>query len=271
MRVGLCQLRTPVTREAALAQASDLIREAATKGAKVILTPECTNVVQRDRSALLPTLKTQNEDDVVVGLAQLATELDIHIIVGSALVLNESGKPVNRQLVVSPAGTIVAYYDKMHMFDVDLPTGETARESAVYEPGSRAVLTDIEGVKFGLSICYDVRFAAVYRALAQAGAQILTIPAAFTRPTGEAHWHVLLRARAIETGSFVLAAAQGGFHEDGRGTYGHSIIIAPWGAVIGELEHDEPGVLVADLDLSEVTTARRAVPALVNGREFTGP
>lgn len=271
MRIGLCQLRTPAARGPALAQAAELVREAAARGARVILTPECTNIVQRDRTVLLPSLTTQDRDEVVIGLCRLAAELNVWIIIGSALVLSESDKPANRQLVIDPAGRIIAHYDKMHMFDVDLPTGETARESAVYEPGTRAVLVGIEDVSFGLSICYDVRFAAIYRALALAGAQVLTIPAAFTRPTGEAHWHVLLRARAIETGSFVVSAAQGGFHEDGRGTYGHSIMIAPWGEIIAELTHDEPGVLVADLDLKEVDKARHAIPALLNAREFSGP
>jgi predicted amidohydrolase len=157
------------------------------------------------------------------------------------------------------------------MFDVDLPTGETARESATYEPGGQAVTAEIEGVKLGLSICYDLRFPALYRALALDGAEAFTIPAAFTRPTGEAHWEVLMRARAIETGAYVLAAAQGGFHEDGRGTWGHSLVVEPWGGVVAKLDHDEPGVLLADLDRAAPAKARHAIPALANARAFTGP
>jgi predicted amidohydrolase len=157
------------------------------------------------------------------------------------------------------------------MFDVDLPNGESARESATYEPGDRAVVADAGEARLGLTVCYDVRFPALHRALALAGAQILTVPAAFTRPTGQAHWEILLRARAIETGSYVIAPAQGGYHEDGRGTWGHSMVIAPWGELIAQLDHDEPGVLFADLDLAAVDKARRAVPALLNARPFEGP
>jgi predicted amidohydrolase len=173
--------------------------------------------------------------------------------------------------VIDPAGAIVATYDKLHMFDVDLPTGETARESATYEPGDRAVVVETPLGVLGLTICYDMRFPALYRALAVKGATILTVPAAFTRPTGAAHWEILLRARAIETGSFVLAAAQGGLHEDGRGTWGHSIAIGPWGEILGQLDHDAPGVLVVDLDLDAAPKARAAIPALKNARAFTGP
>jgi predicted amidohydrolase len=173
--------------------------------------------------------------------------------------------------VIDPTGAIVATYDKLHMFDVDLPTGETARESATYTPGERATVVETPLGAFGLTICYDMRFPALHRALALGGAKILTVPAAFTRPTGEAHWDILLRARAIETGSFVIAAAQGGFHEDGRGTWGRSIVVGPWGEVIGKLDHDEPGVLIADLDLAAVDKARAAIPALKNARAFTGP
>ncbi|HRD28003.1 MAG TPA: carbon-nitrogen hydrolase family protein [Caulobacter sp.] len=271
LRVGLVQTRTPATHAAALAHVVPLVREAAGQGATFILTPEGTNILDRDRDRLLPQLAVLADDPVVGGLRALAAELGVWIDIGSALVRREDGKAANRQVLVNPAGGIVATYDKLHMFDVDLPTGETARESATYEPGDRAVVADVDGVRMGLTICYDMRFAALYRALALAGAKVMTIPAAFTRPTGEAHWEVLLRARAIETGSFVLAAAQGGFHEDGRGTWGRSTIVAPWGEVIGKLDHDDPGVLIADLDLAEADKARAAIPALANARAFTGP
>jgi predicted amidohydrolase len=271
LRVGLIQTRTPATHAAALTHVAPLVREAAGQGARFILTPEGVNVLQKDRERLLPTLVSLEDDLVVRGLRDLARELSVWIDVGSALVKREDGKAANRQAVIDPTGAIVATYDKLHMFDVDLPTGETARESATYEPGERATLVETPLGSFGLTICYDMRFPALHRALAVGGAQILTVPAAFTRPTGEAHWDILLRARAIETGSFVIAAAQGGFHEDGRGTWGRSIAVGPWGEVIGKLDHDEPGVLIADLDLAAVDKARAAIPALKNARAFTGP
>jgi predicted amidohydrolase len=271
LRVGLIQTRTPATHEAALEHVAPMVREAAGQGAQFILTPECTNVLQKDRTRLLPTLVSLDDDLVVLGLRDLARELGVWIDVGSALVKREDGKAANRQAVIDPTGAIIATYDKLHMFDVDLPTGETARESATYEPGERATVVETPLGAFGLTICYDMRFPALHRALALGGAKILTVPAAFTRPTGEAHWDILLRARAIETGSFVIAAAQGGFHEDGRGTWGRSIVVGPWGEVIGKLDHDEPGVLIADLDLAAVDKARAAIPALKNARAFTGP
>lgn len=271
LRVALVQTRTPASHAAALDHVLPLVRQAAAGGARLIATPEGTNILQKDRETLLPQLVSLEEDPVVAGLRQAARELGVTVLVGSALVKREDGKAANRSALIDAQGEIVATYDKLHMFDVDLPTGETARESATYEPGDAAVVAEAEGTKLGLTICYDVRFPALHRALALAGAQVLTTPAAFTRPTGEAHWEVLLRARAIETGSFMLAPAQGGFHEDGRGTHGRSLAVAPWGEVIARLDHDEPGVLFADLDLSLVDKARRAIPALANARAFTEP
>jgi predicted amidohydrolase len=271
MKVALIQTRTPTTQDAALAHVLPMVREAAGGGAAFIATPECTNVVQKDRSLLLPTLKSQAEDVVVIGLREAAKAAGAWVLIGSALVRRDDGKAANRSLLISPAGEIIASYDKLHMFDVDLPTGESARESEAYEPGDRAVTARAGELKLGMTVCYDLRFPALHRALALAGAEVLTIPAAFTRPTGEAHWEVLMRARAIETGSFVLAPAQGGRHEDGRGTWGHSIAVAPWGEVIATLDHDEPGVLFADLDLAAVAKARNAIPALANARTFAAP
>ena len=271
LRVGLIQTRTPATHAAALAHLAPLVREAAGQGARLIVTPEGSNILQKDRSKLLPQLTLVAEDPVVTGVADLARDLSVWILVGSALVKRADGKAANRSVLVSPTGEIVAMYDKLHMFDVDLPTGETARESAAYEPGDRAVVAEAAGAKLGLTVCYDVRFPALHRALALAGAEVLTVPSAFTRPTGGAHWEILLRARAIETGSFVLAPAQGGFHEDGRGTYGHTLAIGPWGEVLGELAHDEPGVLMVDLNLAEAGQARAAIPALANARAFAAP
>ncbi len=271
MKVAVVQTRTPAIARNGLKHVTPLIREAAARGATLIVTPEGTNFLQRDRGLLGLELHLAKDDACVQGLIALAAELGVWIVIGSALVRREDGAAANRQFVIDPSGAVAATYDKLHMFDVDLPTGETARESALYAPGDKAVVVEAGEAKLGLTICYDIRFPALHRALAIGGAQILTVPAAFTRPTGEAHWSVLLRARAIETGSFVLAAAQGGYHEDGRGTYGRSMIVDPWGRVLEKLDHDEPGVLVADLDLSGVDTARNAIPALRNARPFTGP
>ena len=271
MKIGLVQTRTPATHAAALAHVLPLVREAAAGGARLIVMPEGTNILQKDREILLPQLTSLADDPVVSGLRDAARELGVWIDVGSALVKRDDGKAANRQVLIRPDGAIAATYDKLHMFDVDLPTGETARESATYAPGDRAVVADVEGFRLGLTICYDLRFPALHRALALAGATAITIPAAFTRPTGEAHWEVLMRARAIETGSYVLAPAQGGFHEDGRGTWGRSLVVEPWGQVIAKLDHDEPGVLVAELDPAAPARARAAIPVLTNARAFTGP
>jgi deaminated glutathione amidase len=271
LRVGLIQMRTPADQAAALAQAEPLVRQAAVNGAQLIATPEGTNILQRRREALFEKIATPETDVAVLGLADLARELEVWMLIGSALVKRPDGKCANRAMLVGPDGRIAATYDKLHMFDVDLPTGERIRESASYEPGDRAVAADAAGATLGLTICYDVRFPALYNALAKAGAEVLTVPAAFTRPTGEKHWEILLRARAIETGSFVIAPAQGGTHEDGRATWGHSMVVAPWGEVLALADHDEPAVLMADLDLAEVAKARQAIPALKNERPFAGP
>ena len=220
---------------------------------------------------LKAALTTVEADPVVCSLRDLARDRGVCVLIGSALVDAGADKAANRSLLVGPDGEVAAWYDKLHMFDVDLPTGETARESAAYAPGDRAVTALAGEARLGLTICYDMRFPALYRALAQAGAEVMAVPAAFTRPTGEAHWEILLRARAIETGSFVLAPAQGGFHEDGRGTWGRSLAVGPWGEVLGVLDHDDPGVLVVDLDLPAAGRARRSIPALANARAFTGP
>ena len=228
-------------------------------------------MLQKDRAKLLPALRRLEDDIVVAGLRAAARDLGVWLLIGSALVRRDDGKAANRSVLVSPDGEVTATYDKLHMFDVDLPTGESARESETYEPGDRAVVAQAGEARLGMTVCYDMRFPALYRSLALAGAQVMTVPSAFTRPTGEAHWEVLLRARAIETGAFVLAPAQGGRHEDGRGTWGRSLAIGPWGEVLGRLDHDEPGVLLADLDLPAAARARAAIPALKNAREFAAP
>jgi len=269
--VGLVQLRTPASQAEALTHAEPLITEAARAGARLIFTPEASNILQRDRKALFEALATEDEDAAVSGFRDLAAKLGVWLAVGSALVLRADGKAANRTLLIDPQGEVTARYDKIHMFDVDLPTGERHRESANYEPGDRVVIADVEGAKLGLTICYDIRFPAVHRALAAGGAQVLCVPAAFTRPTGEAHWEILLRARAIETGSFVVAAAQGGTHADGRATWGRSMVVGPWGEALAAADHDQPCVIRASLDLDAVRTARNAIPALANARGFVGP
>jgi predicted amidohydrolase len=271
LRVGLIQLRTPADQGAALAQAEPLVREAAAKGAGLIATPEGTNILQRNKARLFEQMAPPETDIAVLGLRRLADELGVWLLIGSALVRRDDGKCANRAILVRPDGSIAATYDKLHMFDVDLPTGEHIRESASYEPGDRAVVAEAAGAKLGLTICYDLRFPALHNALAKAGAEVLTVPSAFTRPTGAVHWEVLLRARAIETGAFVIAPAQGGTHEDGRATWGHSMAVAPWGEVIALADHDEPCALIADLDLGAVAKARAAIPALQNQRPFALP
>ena len=271
LRAALVQLRTPATQAAALAQAEPLVRQAASEGAQLIATPEATNILQRERARLFDAVRPLDEDECVQGLIGLARTLGVWILIGSALVRREDGLLANRSVLVGADGAIKATYDKIHMFDVDLPTGERHRESALYAPGERAAVAETPWGRIGLSVCYDVRFPHLYRGLAKAGAEMITVPAAFTRPTGEAHWEVLLRARAIETGAFVLAPAQGGVHEDGRGTWGHSTIIGPWGQVLAKADHDEPAVIAADLDLDDVKKARDAIPALANDRAFAAP
>ena len=271
LKVGLIQMRTPADQAAALAQAEPLVREAAAKGATLIATPEGTNILQRNKAVLFDTLVPAEDDVAVLGLRRLADELGVWLLIGSALVRRDDGQCANRAILVRPDGGIAATYDKLHMFDVDLPSGERIRESSSYTPGDRAVIADAAGAKLGLTICYDLRFPALHNALAKAGAQVLTVPSAFTRPTGAAHWEVLLRARAIETGSFVIAPAQGGTHEDGRATWGHSMAVSPWGEVIAHADHDDPCALVAEIDLDAVAKARTAIPALRNERAFVSP
>ena len=269
VRVAAIQMRG--TRDIArnIEEAERLVREAARQGAVYVQTPEITNLVERDGARIRAEMRTEAQDAMLAHLRALATELEIHLHIGS-LALMDGDRAVNRGFVIGPDGTILARYDKIHMFDVDLPDGESWRESRTYRPGERAVVVDLPFGTLGMSICYDVRFPALYRALAVGGAGILTVPACFTRQTGEAHWHVLTRARAIETGSFLIASTQGGHHEDGRDSYGHAIIIDPWGKVLAEGGED-PCVVVADLDLERIAAARRRIPALANAREFTAP
>ncbi|WP_109316578.1 carbon-nitrogen hydrolase family protein [Pseudovibrio ascidiaceicola] len=246
-----------------------LIREAAAEGAVYVQTPEMTNVLERSRKAQLAASSFESDDPFLKQLSSLADELNIWIHIGSLAIRLEDDKLANRGFMISPQGEITARYDKIHMFDVDLPNGESWRESESYSAGNVSPVVDLGVAKLGMAICYDIRQPALFREQSKAGAQVLTGPAAFTKQTGEAHWHVLQRARAIENGAFVVTAAQGGTHEDDRQTYGHSLIIDPWGKVIAELDHDEPGVLLGELEMAKVDEARRRIPAIENAREFS--
>jgi predicted amidohydrolase len=263
------QMRSGITvsdnTEAALA----LVREAARGGATYVQTPEMTNILQPNRPLFFEAIQAEDSDPTLAAMVNEAKALKIWLHLGSIAVKFSETKAANRGFLISPDGEIVARYDKIHMFDVDLGQGRSYRESEAYSPGETAVMASTPLAAFGLSVCYDLRFPALYRALAEAGAQVLTIPSSFTVPTGQAHWHVLMRARAIENGAFVIAAAQGGKHESGRETFGHSLIINPWGEIIAEAAHDEPCVIMAQIDLGEVDKARSSIPSLANGRRFS--
>jgi predicted amidohydrolase len=268
IRAALIQLRSGTDMARNVADASALIREAAGQGASFVSTPEMTNILEPDRPRLRSLAKPESEDASVAAFSRLAQELGLWLNIGSLALMGPGEKLVNRSLLFTPAGAIAARYDKIHLFDVDLPTGESLRESHTYDGGADAVLVETPLGSIGLTICYDMRFPHLYRALAKAGAKLFTVPSAFTVPTGQAHWHVLLRARAIETGSFVLAAAQGGKHESGRQTYGHSLIVSPWGEVLAEAG-TEPGIVIADIDLAQADLARARIPALAHDRAMT--
>jgi deaminated glutathione amidase len=265
---AMVQMRTGLLPEPSLAQATKLIRQAAEQGANYVQTPEVSNMMQVNRKALFEHLAAEEDDLSLKAYRALASELKIFLHVGSLALRFSPEKAVNRSFLIGPDGEVIASYDKIHMFDIDLPGGESYRESANYQPGETAILADLPWGRIGLTICYDVRFPALYRALAESGALFLTVPSAFTRKTGEAHWHTLLKARAIETGCFVFAAAQGGMHENKRETFGHSLIVDPWGTVIAE-GGVEPGVFLAKIDPAKVETARKTIPSLQHGRRFS--
>ncbi|WP_395649581.1 carbon-nitrogen hydrolase family protein [Brevundimonas sp.] len=272
--IALIQTRTPATAEAALAHVEPLIRQAAAGGAKFILTPEACNRLDQRPETRRVGIVDEDQDVAVIGLRHLAAELGVWLLIGSAIVNSGhvgDARAANRSLLIDAHGVIVARYDKLHVFDVDLANGERYRESAGIRPGDGACVADTPWGRLGLSVCYDMRFPHLYRQLAKAGAMMIAVPAAFTVPTGRAHWEILLRARAIETGAYVLAPAQGGVHEDGRATFGHSIVIAPWGEIVAHLDHDEPAVLHATLDFAKVEQARASVPALRHDRDFAPP
>jgi predicted amidohydrolase len=272
MRIALFQSQTGLDPERNGAALVARVREAATGGAAMLFTPEMSGLLDRDRVRATRNLCHQSEDPVLAAVRDAAREAGIWVHLGSlALLTGDGDKLVNRGFVIDAEGEIRASYDKIHLFDVDLPTGESWRESAAYERGGRAVVVDTPLGALGLSICYDLRFAGLYAALTNEGATILSIPAAFTVPTGEAHWHVLMRARAIEAGAFVVAAAQVGSHEDGRVTYGHSLVVDPWGKILLDMGSEEPGLGFAELDQAAVEEVRKRLPAIWHRRPIPQP
>jgi deaminated glutathione amidase len=266
-RAGLVQLRSGRSVKPNLDKAEELIRRAAKGGAIYVQTPENTGLMELSPALVLEAAESEDKSVGLAHFRALARELGIFLHVGSLAIKLDPSRVANRSYVIDPQGNVAARYDKLHMFDVDLPGGESYRESQFFKPGGKAVIADLPFGRLGLSICYDLRFPALYRALASAGAGLIAVPSAFTKQTGEAHWRVLIRARAIETGAFVLAATQGGLHENGRATYGHSLIVSPWGDVLAE-GAEEPGIVFADIDLAASAEARARIPALKHGRSF---
>jgi deaminated glutathione amidase len=266
-KAAMIQMRAGLTVSANVDAAVRMIGEAKNAGAAYVQTPEMTNIMEVKRERLFSTIVAEEQDTSLATFRELARKLGIYVHVGSLAIKAGHERAANRAFLIDPRGEIAAHYDKIHMFDVDPSGGESYRESRTYRAGELAVLSDLPWGRLGVTICYDLRFPALYRALAEAGATMLAIPSAFTRQTGEAHWHVLNRARAIENGCFVFAAAQGGKHENGRETFGHSLIVDPWGRILAE-GATEPGVVMAEIDIGEVAKARARIPSLQHGRRF---
>ena len=266
-KVGLIQMRSGLDPAANLGAALDLFKQAKAAGADYVQTPEMTNILALKREQLFTTIVVEEQDPTLAAMREIARKLSIYIHIGSLAIKSSPEKAVNRSFLIDRKGEVAARYDKIHMFDVDLADRESYRESNTYRPGELAIVADLPWGRLGMTVCYDLRFPALYRALAEAGASFLAIPSAFTRQTGEAHWHVLQRARAIENGCFVFAAAQGGKHENGRETFGHSLIVDPWGRILAE-GGAEPGLVMAQIDPAAVALARTQIPSLHHGRRF---
>ena len=265
-RVALYQAQSGIDAARNAAALVDAVRAANEGGARMLFTPEMSGLLDRDRARVSGKVRPEESDEVLAAVRAAAAEYGLWVHLGSLALQGEDGRFVNRGFVIDDAGEPRARYDKLHLFDVDLPTGESWRESAVYAPGERLVVVDGTPVgRLGLAICYDLRFPALFAALAEAGAETISVPAAFTVPTGQAHWQVLLRARAIEAGLFVVAAAQAGHHEDGRETYGHSLVADPWGEVLVEMD-GEPSLAFAEVDLGRIAEVRGRVPVLKHRR-----
>jgi predicted amidohydrolase len=271
MKIALLQMTSGIDPAANARVITDAIVEAAAGGAAMLFTPEMSGLLDRDSARARDNLRVEGEDPALAACRAAAREHGVWLHLGSLAVLTGDGKVANRGFVIDSKGEVRARYDKIHLFDVDLPTGESWRESAVYRAGDGAALVDSTPVgKLGLTICYDLRFPGLFARLAEGDADLIAVPAAFTVPTGKAHWHILLRARAIEAGLFVVAAAQVGRHEDGRQTFGHSLVVDPWGEVLLDMG-DEPGVGFADIDLKRISDVRSRIPALAHRRPIPDP
>jgi deaminated glutathione amidase len=266
-KVALIQMRAGCDPQANLNAVLAAIDQAKRAGADYVQTPEMTNIMESTRDRLFANIVADEHDPTLATLREVARKLSLYVHVGSLSIKSSPEKAANRSFLIDRKGDVVARYDKIHMFDVDLAGGESYRESNTYRAGELAVVADLPWGRLGLTVCYDLRFPALYRALAEAGVSFFSIPAAFTRQTGEAHWHVLMRARAIENGCFVFAAAQGGKHECGRETFGHSLIVDPWGRILAE-GGTEPGIVIAEIDPAAVAAARAKIPSLRHGRRF---
>jgi predicted amidohydrolase len=271
VKIAAIQMRSGLDPNANIAALEPMLAEAAEQGASYVLTPEVTVIFPENRDQLRSVAAPFEDHPQLRRVGELAQSHGIHIHIGSLAVPLPDGRFANRSVLFAPDGQILQTYDKIHLFDADIAGLNAYRESATYAGGERAVTVPLGPFTLGMSICYDMRFPKLYNTLANAGANLLAVPAAFTVPTGQAHWHVLLRSRAIETGSYVIAAAQGGQHANGRATFGHSIIIDPWGKIVAELAHDEPGVLVAEISPDLVKDARERIPALANAKNFAPP
>ncbi|HEX7968594.1 MAG TPA: carbon-nitrogen hydrolase family protein [Stellaceae bacterium] len=271
-KAACIQLSSAREVEPNIAAASDLVRRARDAGAELIMTPEVSDMMEPKRPLRLAKAKDESSHAMLAAFRDLARETGAWLLLGSAVVRPTDGgeRLANRSFLIAPDGGVAQRYDKIHMFDVELAGGESYRESNAFRPGEAAVLAPLPWGVLGMTVCYDLRFPQLYRALAQAGADFLSIPSAFTVPTGRAHWHVLMRARAIETGCFVFAPAQWGEHAEGRKTYGHSLIVAPWGEVLAEAE-DGVGFIIAEIDSAKIAESRRAVPSLSHDRVFAAP
>lgn len=268
-KIALLQMTSGIDPEANFATLAGAARRAAGEGAAMLFTPEMSLLLDRDRARAAPRIVSQQQSPFVPQLAALAEETGVTIALGSMAVAAGSGKNANRSMLLQPGAAVPVTYDKIHMFDVDLATGESWRESNAYEPGGEVVTVEDTPVgRLGLTICYDLRFPALFGALGDRRCDAVAVPAAFTKPTGAAHWHVMLRARAIEAQAFVIAAAQVGKHEDGRETYGHSLVVDPWGEVLLDMGGEAPGLAVCDIDLERIAEVRAQVPALANRREI---
>lgn len=261
MRVAAIQMRSGTDVAENIAAASELIRAAVEDGAEFVATPEMTHLLEKESASLRRLVRAQEDDEGIAVFAELAKELAIHLLIGSLAILLEDGQIANRAFLFAPDGSIAATYDKIHLFEAAISKSEAYRESDTYTAGTAPKLARVGDLKLGLSICYDVRFPELYAGYAKSEVHMISVPAAFTVATGKAHWETLLRARAIETAAYVIAPAQGGHHEDGRRTWGRTVMVDPWGEVIAKLDHDEPGFVLADISEAAVTKARARIPA----------